>query len=96
LPPINISLLVPVDGAIRVLQKAERGNIGTAAYALTPFKRRLHFPDGTTKDREFKAGEAIWMGAQNHVGENVGNTDTEALIVELKPPVPVGKGQKIR
>ncbi len=53
-------------------------------YVLAPFKRRLSFPDGTKKEREFKTGDVIFMEAQDHVGENVGKTPTEALIVELK------------
>lgn len=55
-------------------------------YALGPFKRRLTFADGTTKEREFKAGDVIWMEAQDHVGENTGTTSTDVLIVELKEP----------
>ncbi len=54
--------------------------------ALAPFKRRLTFPDGKTRDREFKAGDVVYMDAQTHVGENIGTTDTQALIVELKEP----------
>jgi beta-alanine degradation protein BauB len=53
-------------------------------YALAPFRRRLTFPDGTKKERDLKGGEVIWMPAQTHVGENIGTTDTDALIVELK------------
>ncbi|MBK7860347.1 MAG: cytoplasmic protein [Archangiaceae bacterium] len=55
-------------------------------YVLAPFKRRLIFADGSTKEREFKAGDVIYMDAQNHAGENIGKTDTEVLIVELKEP----------
>jgi quercetin dioxygenase-like cupin family protein len=54
-------------------------------YVLSPFKRRLTFPDGTVKEREFKAGEVMWMEAQTHVGRNIGTTETHALIVEPKP-----------
>jgi quercetin dioxygenase-like cupin family protein len=54
-------------------------------YVLSPFKRRLTFPDGTVKEREFKAGEVMWMEAQTHVGRNTGTTETHALIVEPKP-----------
>jgi quercetin dioxygenase-like cupin family protein len=55
-------------------------------YALAPFKRRLTFPDGKTMVREFKAGDVVLMSAQKHIGENVGTTDTEVLLVELKEP----------
>jgi hypothetical protein len=54
-------------------------------YALAPFKRRLTFPDGRTASREFKAGEVIFMKGQTHIGENIGDTDTDVVIVELKP-----------
>jgi quercetin dioxygenase-like cupin family protein len=54
-------------------------------YALSAFRRRLIFPDGTTKEREFKAGDTMWVPAQTHIGENNGSTDTEVLLVEVKP-----------
>jgi len=53
-------------------------------YALSAFRRRLTFPDGTTREREFKAGDVMWVPAQSHIGENVGSTPTEVLLVELK------------
>lgn len=53
-------------------------------YALAPFRRRLIFPDGTIKERDFKAGDVIWMPEQVHTGENVGTTDTDVVLVELK------------
>jgi quercetin dioxygenase-like cupin family protein len=54
-------------------------------YALSSCRRRLHFPDGTSRDREFVAGDVMWIPAQTHVGENIGTTNTEVLLVELKP-----------
>jgi beta-alanine degradation protein BauB len=53
-------------------------------YALSAFRRRLIFPDGTVKERDFKPGDAIWMPEQVHVGENTGTTDTDVVIVEAK------------
>lgn len=53
-------------------------------YALSPFKRKLTFQNGTTIVREFKGGETVWSEEQNHTGENIGETDTHVLIVELK------------
>ena len=53
-------------------------------YALASFQRRLTFPDGTTREREFAAGDVAWMPEQTHVGENIGTTPTEALLIELK------------
>ncbi len=54
-------------------------------YALTPFKRVIHLPDGKTINRSFKTGDVIWSPAQTHIGENVGSTATSAIIVESKP-----------
>lgn len=54
-------------------------------YALEPFERVIHFPDGKTINRIFKAGDVIWSPAQTHIGENTGRTPTHALIVESKP-----------
>jgi quercetin dioxygenase-like cupin family protein len=59
-------------------------------YALAPFKRRLTFPDGSQKQREFQAGDVTFMPEQAHVGENIGNTPTSALLVELKSGCPRG------
>jgi beta-alanine degradation protein BauB len=53
-------------------------------YALGPFRRQLTFPDGSVKVRDFQLGDVAWMPAQDHVGENVGTTPTEALLVEVK------------
>jgi quercetin dioxygenase-like cupin family protein len=54
-------------------------------YALGPFKRRLTVNGGATKERSFQTGDVIYMPAQTHIGENVGTTDTDVLIVEFKP-----------
>ncbi len=54
-------------------------------YALEPFERAIHFPDGKTISRIFKTGDVIWSPAQTHIGENIGTTPTRALIVESKP-----------
>jgi hypothetical protein len=53
-------------------------------HALGPFKRRLIFDDGHSVEREFLGGETIWSDAQNHIGENIGESDTRVLIVEIK------------
>jgi quercetin dioxygenase-like cupin family protein len=69
-------------------------------YVLSPFKRKLTFPDGSVKIREFKTGEVLWMDEQTHVGQNVGTTDSHALLVEPKSearkaaPGPIKKSGK--
>ena len=53
-------------------------------YALSGFKRTLTLPDGKVLRREFKPGDVMWSEAQTHIGENVGDTPTRVIIVELK------------
>lgn len=53
-------------------------------YALSPFKRRITLPDGKVRMREFKAGDILWSDAQTHIGENVGDTPTHVIMVEMK------------
>jgi quercetin dioxygenase-like cupin family protein len=53
-------------------------------YALSAFSRRLTFPDGKSIEREFVAGDVMWIPAQTHIGENIGTTPTEVLLVEFK------------
>jgi quercetin dioxygenase-like cupin family protein len=53
-------------------------------YALSGFKRTLSLPDGKVLRREFKPGDVMWSEEQTHIGENVGDTPTRVLIVELK------------
>ena len=55
-----------------------------ALYALTPFKRRIALPDGKVIMREFKAGDVLWSDAQTHIGENVGDTPTHIIMIEMK------------
>lgn len=52
--------------------------------ALGPFKRRLTFMDGAIAEAKFSGREVMWNGLGSHVGENIGDTPTHVLIVELK------------
>ena len=58
--------------------------VQTDGDALNPFKRSLILPDGKTFTREFKTGDVMWSEAQTHIGENIGQTPTRVVIVELK------------
>lgn len=53
-------------------------------YALGPFKRRLTLANGMQRELSFAAGDAAWVPAQAHIGENIGSTATDVLLVELK------------
>jgi hypothetical protein len=52
-------------------------------YTLSDFRRRLHAGDGH-RDVELPAGKAVWLPAQRHSGENIGDTPTHVIFVELK------------
>ncbi len=52
-------------------------------YTLSSFRRRLHSGD-MTRDVEMAAGTTNWLPAQQHSGENIGDTPTHVLFVELK------------
>ena len=53
--------------------------------ALSDFTRRISTDDHPI-EVGLSAGEARWMSAQVHTGENIGQTPTHAIIVELKEP----------
>lgn len=50
---------------------------------LSDFHRRLATGAGT-RDVELTSGQALWLPAQRHFGENTGTTPTHAIFVELK------------
>jgi quercetin dioxygenase-like cupin family protein len=59
----------------------------TVMFTLSSFRRRLVSGE-STKDVELVSGKANWLPAQEHSGENIGDTDTHVLFVELKEPAP--------
>lgn len=77
---------------VRVLEYRDRPGDETqehrhpafVVYAVGPFKRRITLPDGKVMTREFKAGDVLWSEAQTHIGENIGDTPTHVIMVELK------------
>jgi hypothetical protein len=54
--------------------------------ARSGFKRQLTLPGGKSMVREFKPGEVMWTDAHSHIGENIGDTETHVIIIELKEP----------
>jgi beta-alanine degradation protein BauB len=60
-------------------------------YTLSSFRRRLHAGD-QQRDVEMPAGLAGWLPAQEHAGENIGDTETHVIFVELKEPAPDRQG----
>lgn len=53
-------------------------------YVVSPFKRQIILPDGKKLMREFKAGDVMWSEAQTHIGENIGETPTHGILIEMK------------
>jgi beta-alanine degradation protein BauB len=53
-------------------------------YTLSSFDRRLVGDSGESRDVRLDAGEVRWLDAQTHSGENIGETPTHVLFVELK------------
>jgi quercetin dioxygenase-like cupin family protein len=55
-------------------------------YTLTSFDRRLVAESGESRYVTLAAGEVRWLDAQVHSGENIGQSPTHVLFVELKDP----------
>ena len=80
---------------VRVLEYRDRPGDRTTAhqhpdsvmYTLSAFRRRLISGD-TQRDVEMDAGTAGWLPAQEHHGENIGDTETYVLFIELKETAP--------
>ncbi|WP_433723046.1 hypothetical protein ACQP0C_23285 [Nocardia sp. CA-129566] len=45
-------------------------------------------PNGQRVEVALTVGQVRWVGAQERVGENIGDTETHALFIELKEPPP--------
>jgi len=52
-------------------------------YTLSSFRRRLVSGE-TRREVEMEAGTVGWLPAQQHYGENIGETPTHVIFVELK------------
>jgi beta-alanine degradation protein BauB len=52
-------------------------------FTLSGFRRRVSV-GGRSADVELEPGQVRWVGAQEHVGENTGDTETHVIFVELK------------
>jgi quercetin dioxygenase-like cupin family protein len=58
-------------------------------YTLSSFRRRL-ISDEAEREVEIGAGTTGWLPAQRHAGENIGDTPTHVLFVELNDGRPDG------
>jgi hypothetical protein len=77
---------------VRVLEYRDRPGQHTSPHdhpdsvmvTLSAFDRRLVTGSGDTRDVHLEPGEARWLDAQTHTGENTGATPTHVVFVELK------------
>ncbi len=53
-------------------------------YVKTDSRLKLTFPDGKDNVIDLKAGQSLWLDAGPHEAENVGKTDFDNLVVEVK------------
>ncbi|WP_223885666.1 cupin domain-containing protein [Nocardia colli] len=60
-------------------------------YPLNSFRRRIT-ANGQQVEVALAQGQVRWVGAQEHSGENIGDTETHALFIELKELPPTGTG----
>ena len=54
------------------------------AIAQTTSRVRFNLPGGKSEERDMTAGQAIWAPAGRHLPENLGDSDMEVILVELK------------
>ena len=59
------------------------GHPDSVMIPLSSYRRRLS-RDGRLLDVDIQAGGARWLDAEEHAGENIGDTDSHALFIELK------------
>ena len=53
-------------------------------YGLSDGKVKFNSPSGESADVEVKAGDVMWREPEDHAVDNLGSTDVEALLFELK------------
>ncbi|ETK35184.1 cupin domain-containing protein [Microbispora sp. ATCC PTA-5024] len=78
---------------VRVLRYRDRPGDRTSPHrhpdsvmvTLAAFTRRLT-AGGRQVELALEAGQARWLSAQEHAGENIGDTETHSIFVELKEP----------
>ena len=84
---------------VRVLEYTDRPGDRTTPHehpdrvmhTLSSFRRRLSSGE-MQREVEMPAGLTGWLPAQQHYGENIGDTDTHVLFVELKEGLVAGPG----
>ena len=52
--------------------------------AVTDTNGKFNLPGGKSQDSNLKAGQTIWAPAGKHLPENVGDSDFDVILVEMK------------
>ena len=86
------------NGLVRVLQYQDVPGDRTTPHdhpdsvmiTQSDFRRRLTSPAGS-RDVALTSGSVVWLPAQQHFGENIGETPTRVLLVEILTS-PAGAG----
>ena len=80
---------------VRVLEYHDRPGDRTTPHThpdsvmvtLSGFDRRLSVGD-EVREVSLVPGQAAWLPAQTHAGENIGSSETRVMFIELKEPRP--------
>jgi hypothetical protein len=88
--------VVLANDRVRVLEYRDRPGDSTTPHrhpdsvmvTLSSFQRRL-VSGAARREVELDAGRASWLETQEHAGENIGETDTHVIFVELKESGPM-------
>ena len=68
----------------------------TVVVFLTAGKGVFHLPDGTTKDFDYKAGQAEYGPAGTHLPENTSGTAMDAIVIEMKGHAGMGMKSEMK
>ena len=91
--------VVMENDRVRVLEYRDRPGDRTALHGhpdsvmvtLSAFRRRLIDGERST-EVELTSGLVRWLPAQEHAGENIGETESHSIFIELKEPGPASRG----
>lgn len=53
-------------------------------YVLAPGKARISPVGGEAAEVDFTTGQALWIPAETHHAENIGDTEVKLLVIEFK------------
>lgn len=94
-PPGDVELILD-NASVQVLRIRIAPHEKTPMHDVTPrvvvWLSDAHFvdglPDGSTREETRKSGDAEWVPARRHAGENVADTPMDFNAVVLKPADP--------